>query len=554
MNGQDDLRGLVEGAVGGILDVLAEAVTVRAPSGEVIYANRRALANMGMSTMHELRSREIRSVFDDYVVQDEHGNALTMDELPSVRLLGGQEPEPMLIRTIGRDTGEIHWELLKSTPLRDEGGRVVAAVTVIEDVTAEKEAQLRADFLAAATETLMSSLDYQETLRNVGWLAVPGIADWCAVDLLDEHGLPRRVVVAHRDAEKLQLAEALERYAPRVPNPEAGLGKVLRTGVAELIADVRDEQLVQAAVDEEHLRMLRAVGFRSVLLVPLRARGRSLGALTLVSAESRRRFDLGDRELAEQLAQRAAMAVDNARLATAQRAVAETLQRSLMPREVPAIPGWEIATFYAAAGSDDGVQVGGDFFDFVETPGGWLALLGDVTGRGLAASAMTLLVRHGARFLGRNEPSPAAILEGVNEALRDQPELSLCSAVCARLEPGGFVLSSAGHPSPLLLRASGEVVELGQTGPILGAWPGRWRDRTVPVAEGDTLFIYTDGLTELQGRAERFGPERLSRLLSSCRGASPGELLAELQLALEAFSSEEQSDDTAAVALRFAAA
>ena len=553
MSSTRDLLALAETTVGGILDALAEAVTVRGLAGELIYANRRALANMGMSSMEELQSRPIRSVFEDYIVQDEAGNPLSMDDLPSVRLLEGHAPEPLLIRTIGRHTGESHWELLKSTPLHDEEGRLVAAVTVIEDVTAEKEAQLRGDFLTEATQTLMSSLDYQETLSNVGWLAVPRVADWCVVYLLDRRGLPEQVVVAHRDPAKLRLAEALQRYRPAQPDPDTGLGRVVRTGLSELFADIPEGALEATAQDPEHLRLMRALGLRSVLLVPLRARGRTLGAITLVTAESRRRFDEEDRELAEQLAQRAAMAVDNARLATAQRSIAETLQRNLLPAEVPVVPGWSIATLYRAAGSDEGIEVGGDFFDFVETPDGWLVLLGDVTGRGLAASAMTLLVRHGARFLGRQETSPAVILGHVNDALRDQRELSLCTASCVRLERARFAFSSAGHPPAMLLRREGEVVELPATGPILGGWNGTWIDRQVKVAEGETLFMYTDGLTELQGQSDRFGTGRLRALLARCHDASPEELIEELRVSLDAFSTESQSDDTAAVALRFVA-
>src|SRR5207237_1672153 len=136
---------------------------------------------------------------------------------------------------------------------------------------------------------------------------------------------------------------------PDPPNPERGVGRVIRTGIAELYSDIPDEALTAAAVDEEHLSLLRALGMRSVLVVPLRARGRTLGVMTLVTAESLRRFDESDKEFAEQLAGRAAVAVENARLATARREIAETLQRSLLPDQVPSIPGWAIATMYRPA-------------------------------------------------------------------------------------------------------------------------------------------------------------------------------------------------------------
>jgi PAS domain S-box-containing protein len=534
-----------------ILDSLAEAVTIRDPHHHIVYANRAALGHMGFSSMEELQRRSPESIMGDYIVQDEHGRQLTMDAIPSVRQLAGARAEPLLMRTVHRETGEAKWDLLKSTVLRDERGEPLAAVTIIEDVTHEKAAELRERFLARATDTLMSSIDYQETLRNVAWLAVPEIADWCAVDLVDEGGDREQVVVAHRDPDKLALAERLRSYRPEEPDTDDGIVRVIRTGMTELYPDITDELLATAAVDEGHLELLRAVGFRSVLVVPLRARGRTLGVLTLVTAESRRRFDEADKEFAEQLASRAAMAVDNAKLATARREIAETLQRSLLPDAVPSIPGWEVATMYRAASASDEVEVGGDFYDFFETPAGWVVLLGDVTGRGVEAAAMTSLVRHGARFLAKQDLGPSGILARLDEALREQPGLSLCSALCVRLEGDRFVMSSAGHPAPLVARDDGRVREIGGSGPLLGGWEGStWEDRTVSLTDSETLFMYTDGVTDTRGEAERFGAARLRRLLAEHVGGGPRELLIELEAALARFQAEGHSDDTGAVAVR----
>ncbi len=162
-----------------------------------------------------MQRRPPNSIFSDYIVQDEHGNELTMDAIPSVRLLAGEAAEPLVMRTINRSTGELKWQLLKSAPLHGEDGTPVAAVTIIEDITRERIAELHDQFLARVTETLMSSLDYEETLRNVAWTAVPEIADWCAVELVDERGARQRVVLAHRDTSKLELAERLRRLRAR---------------------------------------------------------------------------------------------------------------------------------------------------------------------------------------------------------------------------------------------------------------------------------------------------------------------------------------------------
>jgi hypothetical protein len=534
-----------------ILDSLAEAVTIRDRHHHIIYANDAAVRQMGFDSLEEMQRRPLQSIFDDYVVQGEDGAELEMGDIPSVRLLDGQGAEPLVLRTVHRITGEISWNMLKSTLLRDENGEPVAAVTIIEDVSLEKTAALRQRFLSRATETMMSSIDYQETLRNVAWLAVPEIADWCAVDLVDEAGTRKQVVVAHPDPEKLVLAERLRAYDPGELSPERGLGRVVFTGVSELYPDITDEMLASGAVDEEHLRLLRAVGFRSAIVVPLRARGRSLGVMTLVTAESLRRFDAGDLEFAEELGGRAAVAVDNARLATARREIAETLQRSLLPDAGPEIEGWSVATMYRPASVSDEVEVGGDFYDFFETSQGWIVLLGDVTGRGVEAASMTSLVRHGARFLAKDEHSPAMILTRLNEALREESGLALCSALCARLEGGRIVMSSAGHPPPLIIRDDGRIREIGSPGPLLGGWEGSsWENREVAVAENETLLMYTDGVTDTRGERDRFGGRRLRRLLKENAGASPAELLDQLEAALNSFQVEGHSDDTGAVALR----
>lgn len=534
-----------------ILDALAEAVTIRDPSDRIIYANRAAVERMGFASAEDLQRRPPQAILGDYIVTDEHGNDVGMEAIPSVRLLAGEPAGPLVIRTINRATGELRWDLLKAALLRDDSGAAVAAVTIIEDITQEKAAERRDRFLAAATETLMSSLDYEQTLRNIAWLAVPEIADWCAVDLVDERGERQQVVVAHRDPQKLELAERLRSYEPEELNPERGLGRVIHTGVGELYADISDELLLAAAVDDEHLELLRTVGFRSVLLVPLRARGRTIGVMTLVSTESMRRFGETDRSFAEQLAGAAAVAVDNARLATARLEVAQTLQRSLLPEVLPTIEGWEVAAMYRPAGAEDEIEVGGDFYDFFPVPGGWIVLMGDVTGKGVQAAAVTSLVRHGARFLARQHQSPSAILSVLDEELRAHGGLWLCSALCMYLDGDDVAMSSAGHPSPLIVRGDGRIREIAPTGPILGAWSGSaWNDYPVRVGPDETLVVYTDGVTDARAEHERFGQRRLKRVLRRNATRSPNELLLELGTVLDAFGGRRRSDDTAMLALR----
>ncbi len=534
-----------------IVDALAEAITIRGVDDHVIYANRAALERLGFDSVEALRAADPRALMGAYEVTDEHGRAVEMDELPSVRLLRGEQPEPLLLRSVHRTTGEELWTLLKAAAVRASSGSIEAAVTIIEDVTQAKRSALRMEFLARASRLLAASLDYQETLRNVAGLVVPQIADWCAVDLFDETGGREPVAVAHVDPAKLEMAERLRSYEPQQLDPDQGLGRVRRTGESLLYPQVPDELLVGAAVDDEHLRLLRAVGIRSVLIVPMKIESRTLGALTMVNAESGRTFDQSDLEFAEQIAERAALAVENSRLYTERSEVALTLQRSLLPDALPEIRGWEIAALYRPAGR--GSEVGGDFYDFWEVPGGeWLMMIGDVTGKGVGAAAVTSLVRHTAWAVSEFEPSPASILRRVDGALGRRAALSICTAICLRLSGSQVTIAVGGHPLVLCLGESG-VREVGSPGTLLGAFAkGRHPETEFTMQPAETLVAFTDGVTDTVGPSgERFGIDRLKETLAAATGQKPVEIRERVMAALEAFQVGPQADDTALVVMRY---
>jgi serine phosphatase RsbU (regulator of sigma subunit) len=272
--------------------------------------------------------------------------------------------------------------------------------------------------------------------------------------------------------------------------------------------------------------------------------------MTLVMSESRRRFDREDLEFAEQLAGRAAMAVDNALLYRARAQIAETLQRSLLPERVPAIPGWNVATLYRPAGAELELEVGGDFYDFVELDDGWLVIIGDVTGKGLQAATLTSLARHCARFQCRIDARPSAVLRAIDEALVEHGSLSLCTALCLRLAPDGIVACSGGHPMPIVVGRDGELRESGRPGILLGIPGAAVRaDEPLVLDDGETLFVYTDGVTDARGADGRLGDERMRDLLRAHAGSPPGALLAAIDAELAAFRVGPQADDAAAVAL-----
>jgi PAS domain S-box-containing protein len=532
-----------------IVNSLAEAITIRAPDNRLIYANRAALKRLDFDSVEQLAAADPQALMGPYVTIGEDGSDVRMEDLPSVRLLRGEEPEPLMLRSIDRRTGEEQWVLLKATAVRDRDGEIEAAVTIIEDVTTTKRASLRMEFLARVGEVLASSLDYQQTLRNVAGLAVPGIADWCALDLFDEQGERESVAVAHTDPAKLEMATRLRAYEPERLDPDQGIGRVKRTGEPLLYTEIPDEMLVAAAVDEEHLRLLRAVGMRAALVVPMSVQGRTIGTLTMVSAESGRSFDEGDLEFAAEIAVRAALAVENSRLYSERSEIARTLQNSLLPEALPELPGWDIAALYRPAGQEN--EVGGDFYDFWKIGEDWLMIIGDVTGKGVRAAAVTSLVRHTAWAASEFDSRPAHVLSRVNSALRRRPSLSVCTALCLRMSGSCATIASGGHPLPLRVGEDG-VSEVGTYGTLLGAFEeASWPEESFTVAAGETLVAITDGVTDTVGsKEERYGVERLKELLATTRGESPEVVRERLIAALEGFQVGMQADDTATVILR----
>ena len=205
-----------------------------------------------------------------------------------------------------------------------ENGLLVRAWGTQTDVTERRRAEEAQRFLAEASDMLASSLDYRETLSSVARLVVPTLADWCVVDVLDEDGSLERLAVEHPDPGKVALVHKLQERYPPDPDEPSGVYQVLRSGEPEMMAQIPEELLEAAAVDSEHREILRELGLRSYMVVPLVARARTLGTISMIAAESGRRYGQADLALAQELARRAALAVDNARLyEEAQKEIAE---------------------------------------------------------------------------------------------------------------------------------------------------------------------------------------------------------------------------------------
>jgi serine phosphatase RsbU (regulator of sigma subunit) len=534
-----------------ILGVMAEAVTVTEADGRLVFANVAALERMGLDSVEEARAAGPNDLLARFEITDDAGRPVEPQEFPGRALLRGRPAEPKLLRLVDKATGRVLWTLVKASEFEDDEGRRLA-VNVLEDVTVAKERELREHFLSHASEVLASSLEYDGTLTRVADLAVPDLADWCSVEMLEGTRI-RQLAVAHIDPRMVALARELrQRFPPSLDDP-SGVGAVLRTGRRDFYPTVPPELLVSNTRDEEQLRVIRELELQSVMIVPMRSRqSEVLGAITFVAAGAPRRFFEPDLAFAEEFAARAASAVENARLYRERSETAETLRRSLIPARLPAATGWRTATLYRPASPER--EIGGDFFDLFETEGGFTVVIGDVAGKGIEAATLTAMARHSLRASALLGLSPGASLALLNRLLLEQEELSLATAAIARLtivdNEVVMTLASAGHPLPLIHRAGVAPAEAGTPGILLGfELVGSWPERTVRVEAGDTVLFYTDGVTDTPGRRGRFGETRLRAVLRGCP-ADPEELLEAIDMALAQFCTGEPLDDIAMLAVQ----
>ena len=415
---------------------------------------------------------------------------------------------------------------------------------------AEHRRREQLDFVVEASEVLASSLDLDETLQRLAFLAVPRVGDWCSIDLATDDGGIRSVAVAHADRDRLALADELRARYPPHPDDDRGAPNVIRTGRPELYPAIPDELLAEAAVDGEHLRLMRELGVASVMVVPLTARGRTLGAMTLVAAESGHRYTEDDLDAAQELARHAALAVDNATLYRREREAAVTLQRALLPASLPSPQGVEVAASYMPAAP--GLEVGGDWYDLVETEGGRVAVVvGDVAGRGLAPATIMGRLRTALRAYVLEGYPPAAAVERLDALMGDFEESSMATLVHLSLDPvtGRVEYVRAGHPPPLVRDPSGAVRELTASGsPPLGVVrDATFRSSSVELEPGRMLLLYTDGLIERPAEGIASGLARLRRVFA----AAPDSAEASLQRVVERLGAEALPDDVAVVALRY---
>jgi PAS domain S-box-containing protein len=535
---------------------VADAVTVQAPDGHLLFVNDAAATTLGFESTTALLECAPADILARFEIFDPEGRPFPVSELPGRRALAGEEGAEAVVRFRETETGEERWANIKATPILDGGGEVEMAINVIEDITAHKRAELAQRFLSRTSEVLSHWLDSEEVLEQVAGLAVPELADWCAVDLVTPTGELERVVLTHADPGRREQALELSRRYP--PDPEVSLVyRVMRNAVPVFYTEITEEMLRASARDEEQYELLRELGMRSAVMVPMSGRDRTLGVLTLVTGTSGRRFDATDLALAEELAHRCATALDNGRLYRERSYIARTLQRSLLPVELPDMPGIEAAARFRPIG--EGNEVGGDFYDMFESGRrGWAVVMGDVCGKGPDAAAVTALARYTLRAAAVRERLPSRGLRLLNEALlRQRDDRRFCTVAYAYLEVmeegARLGFASGGHPLPLVVRADGAVEQVGTAGTLLGVVDDPdFDDRALTLSRGDVIVFYTDGVIESRPPGTPFDEARLAELLSTCAGQDADSVAAKVEQAALSSQGGQVRDDIAVLVLRVA--
>jgi serine phosphatase RsbU (regulator of sigma subunit) len=409
----------------------------------------------------------------------------------------------------------------------------------------------RMDLLTAITRLLLENSSFSEslTLQRCARLLAAEFASWVIVDVIRGRRLRRQVAVGPT-GEESELATRMVRDAE--PEPGSLPAQVHQTGKSQLQARSDDTGMLGTGPDG--VPLLMKLGATSVLSVPIAEGAHGYGVITLCRRAEDGPFHIADLALAEELGGQLAVAIRVDRLFRRRSEVAEALQNSLLPRVLPDVPGIELAAAYM--GATEGVDVGGDFYDVYRTPDGWGLVIGDVTGKGEEAATLTAAARYAIRVIAHWEPDPVRVLQQANEVLlATEPGGRFVTAKTAHLSwRNGLLhvaLGTAGHPGPALIRADGRVEMTGGGGLPLGLFPEAQPGlEEVSLAPGDTLFFFTDGLTETRSADLRYFEERLADELVTLAGRSASDVVAGIHARAEAFSAGEMRDDLTVLALR----
>lgn len=521
-----------------LFDNLHVGVVAVDADGVVTAVNPQAERLLGLSQTALLG----RPLVDALVLQHADGERVPASERPVVRALREARADEGGGDVVIRGDGTAITLGWASSPML-LAGQVTGAVLAFYDLSAQvsdgqrerlhvrqlQTANARLQLLATTTSVLTETLDVREALDRLAHLCVPTIADWVVVDVLHPGGRLERASLVHRDPAQAELGRARLGDLPNLAAEHTSpLAQVLHGGDTRLLTDFPSPQAAVDPIGQARLELFHLLGVDQAITAPLRARGRTLGALTLVRADVTRAFTDDDLALVDDLAGRAALALDNARQFTEQHSRAEQLQRALLPTLPPCLGGLSLAARYRPA--TDAAHVGGDWFDAFPLPDGTTALvIGDVAGHDLHAAARMGAIRHKLRALAVDHLHPARALERLDAVLQLLSPDDTATAVLVRVMPavGGTATiewSSAGHLPPMLIPRAGPARLLESSPDLaLGVQPASRTSRTAEMHPGDSLVLYTDGLVEHRGEHLSDSLERLRTAADLLCAAGPQE-------------------------------
>jgi PAS domain S-box-containing protein len=437
----------------------------------------------------------------------------------------------------------------QDVPVQTKATRAEAAMDAPSPLIAAMTRRL--DLMTAVARLLLENAPLNETvaLQRCARLLARELAAWVIVDVARGQRLRRQYVEGGEDQPSAELARTV---AGQDPRPGSLPHTVHETGSSQLITRAEDAGILGESPDG--VPLLMQLGATSVLSAPLSDGEHSYGALTLVRHPSAGHFEIADLGLVEEIGEQLALAITMDRKVRRQTQVADALRYSLLPRELPGVPGVEVATTHLAA--TENPEVGGDFFDVYRTSEGWGVAIGDVCGRGEGVAAASAAARHAIRVVAHSTHDPADVLAVANKIiLAEEFSGRFITACTAHLQwrDGSLevMVGSAGHPAPLLLRPDGELRQLRGGGLPLGIFPdaGPGLERH-ELSAGDTLIFYSDGLADAHRPGQGYFDDQLQGEVGALAGRTPGQILARLQQVALEFCQGKVHDDITMLALQ----
>ncbi|MFY9883173.1 MAG: SpoIIE family protein phosphatase [Candidatus Cybelea sp.] len=475
------------------IDAIPQIAWTAMDDGRIERFNQTWYEYVGLRRTSKASSDQLKRQWTAAIHRDDRrlGNQALRDGIASGRAFTFE------LRLLRAD-GVARWFRVVVSPLDPSHRGVMGWLGLCTDIDDYKRQGQQFAFIAKAGEVLAESLDLETTLERLLAIIVPEFADWAAIDLFDEFDRLKTVAAIHADPRKMPLVKGLLGRYNHDPNVEPNIAAILRKNRPVIVREV-SSQLIEKAAASELLDVIRALGPRSALTVPLRTRGRTIGSLVAYWAQTPRQYTEADLPLFEELTKRAAVAIENARLYEREREIAAEFQRAALPISLPQVPGLQFNGIYVPA--NDRELIGGDWYDALRLSDGRIVVsIGDVAGTGLSAAVIMSSMRQVIRGVAQVYADPVAMLDAADRTLKTEHPETFVTAFVGVFDPVARTLSyaSAGHPSPLVRDHGGNITTLDSSGLPLGL---RIRGETAAstvLPESSLVVFFTDGLVEAE--------------------------------------------------------